>query len=222
MESPRTLEEISDGKIYDIDDCVAADTGGCKGCSACCHSVGDLVILTPFDVYEIASHLNQSLDELLENYIELREKNKIQLPHLKMQGTSERCSFLNSEGRCSIHGYRPNICRLFPLGRIYEQNTFKYFLQVGSCPKPKLETVQIREWIGIDNYEVNKEMIFIWHQFIKALTFRLKFVYDMAEIDKMNSYLIDTFYRIPLDSEVDFYAEFYKRLPIAKSELGIL
>ncbi|MBP3889404.1 MAG: YkgJ family cysteine cluster protein [Cellulosilyticum sp.] len=217
-----TLEQISDGKIYDINDMVEAGTGGCNGCSACCHSVGDLVILTPFDVHTISTHQGQSFDELLDVSIELREKNKIFLPHLKMQGDKERCSFLNEEGRCSIHPARPNICRLFPLGRIYEKDSFKYFLQLGSCPKPKLSKVQVREWIDITDYDQNKALILAWHGFIKALTFRLKFVRDEQELGQINAYLLDTFYRIPLEEQQDFYTVFFKHLPEAKNHLGII
>ena len=149
MRSLKTLEDISDGIIYDIEDTVKAGTGGCEGCNACCHDVGDLVLLTPFDVYEMVSYLNISFDELLVDRLELRENNKILLPHLKMHRDSKRCSFLSIEGRCLIHGHRPNICRLFPLGRVYEDDDFKYFLQVGSCIKPNLEKVKVKEWIGI-------------------------------------------------------------------------
>ena len=41
MRTLRTLEGISDGKVYDYEDWVGADAGGCEGCSACCHHVGD-------------------------------------------------------------------------------------------------------------------------------------------------------------------------------------
>lgn len=218
----RTLEQISDGKLYDIDDKVAAGTGGCNSCSACCHLVGDLVVLTPFDIYEITQYMNQSFDQLLDHHIVLREENKVSLPYLKMQGPTERCSFLNDEDRCSIHQARPNICRLFPLGRVYQQNTFKYFLQVGSCPKPHLTQVQIREWIGIDNYEQNKRFILEWHQFIKALTFRLKFVREESEQRKINDVVINTFYRIKLIKGEDFYSTFFNLLPETKDKLGIL
>ena len=218
----RTLEHISDGKIYDIEDTVAADTRGCNGCSACCHSVGDLVVLTPFDVYEITKQVNQSFNQLLDSHLTLREKNKIQLPYLKMQGPTERCSFLDQEDRCSIHAARPNICRLFPLGRIYEQDTFKYFLQVGSCPKPNLTPVKVKQWIGIDHYDQNKAFILAWHGLIKALTFRLKFVRDETTLKQINDYLIHTFYCMHIPEGEDFYTTFFKHLPEAKKELGII
>ena len=57
MRSKNILDEISDGKLYDIGDMVKADTGGCTGCSDCCKDVGDLVVLTPFDVNEIVNFL---------------------------------------------------------------------------------------------------------------------------------------------------------------------
>lgn len=222
MKALRTLEGISDGRIYDIEDRVEADACGCDGCSACCHDVGDLVVLTPFDAYEIVSYLNVSFDELLVDKLELRENNKILLPHLKMHGDTARCSFLNEESRCTIHGHRPNICRLFPLGRVYEKDDFKYFLQVDSCTKPKLEKVKVSEWIGIENYPENKVFILDWYRLLKALTFRLKFVRDHQELEAINTYLLDTFYRMTLKDEEDFYSAFAKRLPEAKNHLGII
>ena len=47
-----------------------------------------------------------------------------------MNNEKEACYFLNEEGRCSIHSFRPGICRLFPLGRFYEEEGFRYFLQI--------------------------------------------------------------------------------------------
>ena len=82
MKSINILEEISDGNLYDINDIVKADTCGCDGCSDCCIDVGDLVVLTPFDVYEILNFLNVEFDELLNDKIKLRQNNKISLPYL--------------------------------------------------------------------------------------------------------------------------------------------
>ena len=81
MRSINILDEISDGKLYDIEDIVKADTCGCDGCNDCCCDVGDLVVLTPFDVYEMVSFLDIAFDELLHDKIVLRENNKISLPY---------------------------------------------------------------------------------------------------------------------------------------------
>lgn len=220
MRSINILEEISDGKLYDIQDTVKADTCGCNGCSDCCCDVGDLVVLTPFDVYEIVNYLDVEFDELLGDNIELRENNKVLLPYLKMQDDNKNCSFLSKEGRCTIHSKRPNICRLFPLGRVYKDDNFKYFLQVGNCPKENLKDVKVSEWIGIENYDNNKKFILEWHKFIKALTFRLKFVRDEKELEEINQILLDSCYRINIKE--DFYSVFLKYLPEIKNRLGII
>lgn len=222
MKSISTLEEISDGKLYDIEDIVKADTCGCNGCNDCCCDVGDLVVLTPYDVYEMVKFLDAEFDELLGNKIELRKNNKILLPYLKMQDDTKNCSFLNQEGRCIIHSKRPNICRLFPLGRVYKDDDFKYFLQVGNCPKEDLKDIKVSKWIGIDNYDENKRFILEWYKFIKALTFRLKFVRDEKELEEINQILLDSCYRIKISEKENFYSEFFNNLPMVKSRLGII
>ena len=80
MRPKNILDEISDGKLYDIEDIVKADTCGCDGCNACCCDVGELEVLTPFDIYEMVNYLKVEFDELLGNKIVLRENNKILLP----------------------------------------------------------------------------------------------------------------------------------------------
>jgi uncharacterized protein len=221
MKSNVDLDAISDGRIYDMNDLVKADTDGCSGCNACCHGVGEMVVLNPYDVHGITRHLNCSFDELLTDRLELRSNGKLLLPHLKMQGDQEWCVFLNAEGRCSIHSCRPDICRLFPLGRVYEPNDFKYFLQADACAKPSLTKIKVKKWIGIPNTSEHKAFLLAWYHVIKALTFRVKFIRDEDEMKSLNADLLDTFYRIPPDAG-DFYAEFFKRLPEAKNRMGIL
>ena len=121
-----------------------------------------------------------------------------------------------------IHSKRPNICRLFPLGRAYQDDDFKYFLQVGNCPKEDLKDVKVKSWIGIENYDENKRFILEWYKFIKALTFRLKFVRDEEEIKAINKILLDGCYRIKIKEDEDFYSVFLKDLPNIKNSLGII
>lgn len=217
-----TLATISDGRLYELEDYVKADTGGCEGCSACCCGVGELVKLTPFDTYEMTRGLGASFDDVLMDHLELRTFDKITLPYLKMLGPDERCSFLNDEGRCEIHAYRPNICRLFPLGRVYEEKDFKYFLQVDACVKPNLKRVKVEQWIGIEDYEKNRTFLIAWHNCLKALAFRFKFIRDADELKAANDYLLERFYRISVKEGKDFYAAFFEALDEAKDRLGII
>ncbi|MGL4363054.1 MAG: YkgJ family cysteine cluster protein [Cellulosilyticaceae bacterium] len=222
MRTLKTLEGISDGKLYDYDDIVNADTRGCNGCYTCCHQIGDLVELTPFDVYEMTTYLNETFDMLCDKKIALQKNNKLMLPYLKMVGERQQCSFLNEKGRCSIHGQRPNICRLFPLGRVYENDNFKYFLQVGTCVMNDLSPIKVSDWIGIKDYDENKKFIIEWYKLLKALQFRLKFVYDEEERCQLNDYLIKTFYNLDVKENETFYEAFIRILPEAKKQLGVL
>ena len=113
------MEEISDGKLYTANDLVKADCGDCEGCSACCRGMGSSIVLDPLDIYRLTTGLGVRFEQLLSDKIELNVADGIILPNLKMGGEKECCAFLNEEGRCSIHGIRPSICRFFPLGRFY-------------------------------------------------------------------------------------------------------
>lgn len=133
-------------KLYIAADMVKINCNGCEGCSYCCQEMGESVVLTPFDVYELTTHLGKSFDELMEDKIELYMTDGMAMPNLKMTarkmpetdkpvdrgreakpdgisdpgGERETCGFLTAEGRCGIHDFRPGLCRLFPLGRNYE------------------------------------------------------------------------------------------------------
>ena len=133
MKRQVSMDEISDGKLYTLNDMVKAGCNDCKGCSACCQGMGSSIVLDPLDVYRLCQNLGLSFEQLLAGKLELQVVDGIVLPNLKMSGDKEQCAFLNEEGRCSIHAFRPGICRLFPLGRYYENGTIQYFLQVHEC-----------------------------------------------------------------------------------------
>jgi len=222
MKTLASLDGIWDGKFYGIKDMVKADAGGCDGCSVCCHGVGELVQLTPYDLYEITYALNCGYSDLIDHKIELRQEKGLELPHLKMLGETEACSFLDDQGRCTLHQNRPNICRLFPLGRIYEDRDFKYFLQVDACTKTKLGKVKIKKWLGIERYNENKAFILKWQDFIQAVNFRMKFIQGEEEKADIRSYVLNHFFRFDLEDKEDFYDLFDKQLALAKEKLGII
>lgn len=216
------LDQISDGKLYGVYDWVAADTSGCNGCSACCHGVGELVILNPHDFYAIKKHLGLTNDTHLSDFATFKTNDRITLPHLKTIGENERCVFLNDQDRCRIHPSRPNICRLFPLGRVYDTDTFHYFLQTEACIKPKLENVRIFDWIAISDYDAHRAFVLSWYHVTKALKFRLKFERDEAQLKALQEMVLSLFYSIEPLKEETFFEAFAKKLPSAKKALGIL
>lgn len=216
------LEEISDGKLYDYNDMVKADTRGCVNCSACCHHMNETILVNPFDMYALITGLNLSYTQLMNQYLDVHYEDQIIMPHLRMVSEDEACVFLSDEGWCQIHNHRPNLCRLFPLGRYYEEDNFKYIFKQGDCIKNDLSKIKVKKWVNIENYETNKLFILSWFKLIKALRFRLKFVKDTEELAALNAYLIEQFYNIDWHEEDDFYEAFNQRLEEAKQHLGII
>lgn len=207
-----SLEEISDGKLYGLNDMVKADCHDCKGCCDCCQGMGDTVILDPLDVHRLSVNLNQTPEKLMEESLELDVVDGNILPHLRMKGAEERCVFLNQENRCSIHAFRPGVCRLFPLGRYYENHSFQYFLQVHECKKSNRSKIKVRKWIDTPDVKRYEQYIIDWHYFLKDVQEVLYGTEDMQLIKNLNLYVVNQFYIKPYDSEKDFYEQFYERL----------
>lgn len=192
-----SLNDISDGRTYSENDMVKADTAGCAGCHKCCTGMGSSIVLDPYDVWQIKIGLNKGFQELLnEGLVELNMVDGLILPNLRMN-EDERCSFLNEEGRCSIHKLRPGICRIFPLGRIYENGDFKYFLQKDQCVKDNRAKIKIKKWIDIDNIPENRSFINAWHSFTKAVGEKNISLRDLGRGESVNDiamYVLNEFY----------------------------
>ena len=165
-----SLADISDGRLYKSNDMVKADCHGCRGCHKCCTGMGNSVILDPYDVFRLQQGLGKTLSGLLaEGSAELNVVDGVILPNLRMAGQEERCVFLNTEGRCSIHGVRPGICRLFPLGRYYEDGDFRYFLQVNECAASGRSKVKVSKWIDTPEQGRNHDFLCKWHSLLNSL-----------------------------------------------------
>lgn len=217
------LDEISDGKKYSINDMVKADCDDCKGCSACCHGMGSSIVLDPLDVHRLMSHFHTRFEVLLEDKIELNIVDGVILPNLKMnmQAEGEPCVFLDAEGRCSIHEDRPGICRIFPLGRVYEDNIFSYILQIHECQKENRSKVKVSKWIDTPDLKKNQQFITDWHYFLKAAQARLAAGGDEEQIKRTAMQILQYFYIEPYHTDCDFYEQFDKRLIQMKKLAGI-
>ena len=54
MERQICMEEVSDGRLYGINDMVKADCHDCAGCSACCQGMGSSILLDPLDIFRLS------------------------------------------------------------------------------------------------------------------------------------------------------------------------
>ena len=222
MERNIDMKEVSDGRLYTSNDLVKADCGGCEGCSACCQGMGESIVLDPLDIHRLCCGLHTDFNGLMVDKIELQIVDSVILPNLKMaSGNTEACSFLNPEGRCSIHAFRPGICRLFPLGRFYEDGSFKYFLQVHECPKPNKTKVKIKKWLDTPDLKNYEKFVWDWHQFLLDVQEVIYETEDTDLIRNLNMYVLSRFYRNPYTEDRDFYEQFQERLEEAKKLLSL-
>ena len=224
MKRQVSLEEISDGRLYGRTDMVRAGCQDCKGCSSCCSGMGNSVILDPMDMYRLTTGLGLTFESLMEDKIERNVVDGIILPNLTMSSATETCAFLNEQGRCSIHPMRPGICRLFPLGRYYEQDgkkTFHYFLQVHECPMPNKTKVKVEKWVDTPDLRRYEEFICSWHYFLEDVEQRIAQEKDDGTVKNINLFLLKLFYIMPYSGETDFYTQFEQRLAQAKEVLDL-
>lgn len=214
------INEISDGRLYGLNDMVKAGCDDCKGCSDCCHGMGASIILDPFDIYRLERGTGLDFTGLLNQYLELNVVDGVILPNLKLAGEQEACLFLNEQARCSIHTYRPGICRLFPLGRIYEDRQVKYFLQIHECRKENRSKIKVKKWLDIPESKKYEEYLIDWHYFLNDVEELLQEKAAEETFGKnCNMFLLNVFYLTPYHTEQDFYSQFYHRFQEAKHAL---
>ena len=214
-------------KQFTSRDMVKIGCHDCQGCFSCCQGMGDTVVLNPYDVYELEKHLGKSFEELMQKEIALHTQKGMILPHVSMETEKETCIFLNEQGRCSIHSFRPGLCRLFPLGRNYdypEQDSnlegdaigFHYFILEDACPKKDKTKVKIDKWLGVSRLSTHEAFILSWHNFCKYVQKKMEVLIMDPEqencIKQINLFVLQLFYGKDWDMEQDFYKQMEDRL----------
>lgn len=216
------LKEISDGRLYSSGDMVRADCRDCEGCSECCRGMGSSIILDPMDVWRLQKGIKKGFQALLEEgEIELNMADGMILPNLKMDAEREACPFLDGQGRCSVHDCRPGLCRLFPLGRYYEENGFRYFIQIHECRKQDRGKIKIKKWLGIPNLKAYENYILEWHGFLNQCEDALETLSE-ENVRILELYVLRRFYETAYMAadENGFYEEFSARLEEVKEKFG--
>lgn len=133
------------------------------------------------------------------------------LPHLQMNEATGACSFLSPEGRCGIHDYRPGMCRLFPLGRNFEDGQMNYFLLEQACENKSRSKIRVSRWLGIEPAERYHAFVLLWHDFRREIVDILSEA-EEEQAKQLNLFLLRTFYLAPYDLNDDFYEQFERRV----------
>lgn len=214
MERTVDLKEISDGKLYGLNDMAKVCADHCRGCSACCYGRGDTITLDPLDVYYLKINLGRDFGQLMEHGLTLSVAEGVIRPSIMMtEGENARCVFLDRQGRCGIHAFRPGLCRIFPLGRVYEETGIKYILLTGECVRENRTKEKVRRWIDVPDVQAYEKFLTAWHGFLKEVREVIAAGGDDAFIKNLNLYVLQKFY--VEDPEGDFYQDFYSRLEAA-------
>ena len=197
-------------RLYSAHDMARIASSQCAGCGACCREMGDTIVLDPYDVWQMTEGLGKPFGELMGNRTDLHVEEGVILPHLMMREETGGCSFLGEDGRCTIHPFRPGICRLFPLGRQFEDGKVSYFVVEEGCVMGGLSKIRIDRWLGITNLAAYEKFKSEWRSLLRTLKARLA-AEPSGEVQRdINLYFLRTLYMTPytgIEKAVDFYSE---------------
>ena len=200
MKREGDLSALTDGKLYRSSDMARLGCNDCEGCSACCKGMGNSVVLDPYDVWRLERGTGKQLVQMIGAEVMLSVVDGLILPSLNMEATGT-CPFLNKEGRCSVHSFRPGICRLFPLGRYYHDGGFSYVLMSNECKKENRTKVKIEKWLGEENLPEYERFILKWKKIQESVRERMGEAARqtdpetaLAEQKKLSMSILQTYY----------------------------
>ncbi len=102
---------------------------GAAGCGATCCKAAAPIVLNPYELARIRAVSGMSYEDLLDVFDTDRAKG---FP-LVMLPRDPACHFWTEKG-CRIYDARPLACRLFPLGRVFENHQSRLVLpEVNRC-----------------------------------------------------------------------------------------
>lgn len=132
----------------------------CNMCGDCCRCRSEPIIVSGFDIFRLAKGLNISPMEVIVKYMRFKASDRSRIPLLLLQERLDgSCRFLR-KGACTVQGFKPIVCAVFPLGRFI--NSLKgevcYFPQYVSvkCGGQDGKIWTLQEWIdswGLDQWD---------------------------------------------------------------------
>ena len=188
MKREGDLSSLTDGKLYRSSDMAKLGCNDCEGCSACCKGMGNSVVLDPYDVWRLERGLGIPFAQMIGKQVMLSVVDGLILPSLNMENETGICPFLSEAGRCSIHAYRPGICRLFPLGRYYHKDGFSYVLMTGECQKENRSKVKIEKWLGEPNLKAYEQFVLEWKDILTQTRQKIRETIQTFGVKEKTSY----------------------------------
>lgn len=130
------------------------------------------------------------------------------------------CPYLGEDGRCTIHAFRPGICRLYPLGRSWEGDDFSYILQVNECTRCNKTKIKVKKWLGIPDLASYEQFCRDWHSLLSSARRLLDGTAPDSKLrNQICIYLLQQFFLCDWNVD-DFYEVFAQRRAEALRHLG--
>lgn len=136
---------------------------GTAGCSANCCTNGPHIILNPYEISLICRAAGVSYEDLLD----LVETDRVNGFPLVMLPREPACPFWTDSG-CRIYGSRPLACRLFPLGRVFDNGVSSFVLpDRNQCSGLVPETsLTLEDYLREQDTETQVRMADAWIKFV--------------------------------------------------------
>jgi Fe-S-cluster containining protein len=145
----------------------------CDRSGQCCKNrSASPIILSPYDVFRIQKGLGINSKEFSAYFAEkvLGADSKLPMMILgspQTNGNYDQCVFLDS-GSCEIYENRPLVCRMYPVGRMVDQELNSYFFLTktgGNCGLGKGREFTLEEWLE----KADVEPYFKWNDKFHSL-----------------------------------------------------
>ena len=212
MQHKVNLDEISDGKLYSSNDMVHIGCDGCNTAASCCRFAEDTITLDPYDIYQLQLGTGMNFEELYaKQLIALSPVAGLLLPHLNFSQDTGACPFLLENGRCSIHAYRPGLCRLFPLARLIDSDTVRYLMQIHECPCQTMPKTKIKKWLELPAIEYYEAYLLRWNSILTETRRQLAAASGQAELTMLTTDFLRKYYFTPYDSSLSFYEQWNQK-----------
>jgi len=209
-----------DSYLIGIDDIFAFK---CRSCGKCCKNRDD-ILLNPRDVFNIATALKITQEQVVEEYCEtyIGKDSRMPVVRLRPKGKNKVCPLLEG-GRCIVHSLKPTVCALFPIGRIVASehapeeiglgnpNEIKYIKNNADCGSRKRKQT-VRAWLEAFNIPIDDVFFIQWNKTIFQLMDIVKMYEGKSGVtDKameMLWYAIFQSLYIDYDISKDFFTQF--------------
>lgn len=159
----------------------------CRECGKCCKNRED-ILLNARDVYNIATALNLTHEQVIEKYCEtyIGQSSRIPIVRLMPRGVNRVCPLL-AGNKCSVHKLKPSVCALAPIGRVVasedapaekgfgKPGEVTYILSDFPCASLKRKQT-VRAWLEMFGIPIEDTFFIQWNEtVIKLIGFIKKY-----------------------------------------------